>query len=123
MRIKKKYCPIKTLEELKNHKALYKKVLRKAQFEAELDMGVNPKSSDQADVSKLTASDFKYISRVCLRVEERLNDSCWIVNAIHEIENRLKPRTDSQKGIRYNDELFKGGRGILENYLEESDNY
>ncbi len=120
MRMKKKYRPIKTVDELKKHWTLYKKVLRIAQFESELDMGVNPKSSDQADVSRLTKADFKYISRVCLLVEKRLNDSSWIVNTIHEIENKFKPRSDSQKGIRYNDELFKAGRGILEDYLEEN---
>lgn len=117
------YRKIKTVQQLKSHKTLYKRVLRIAQFESEVDMGVNPKNFDQADVSALTASDFGYIAKVCALVEKRLNNPNWIVDTIHEIENKFKTKPERTRGIKFNDELFKANRGILESHLQEMDNH
>jgi hypothetical protein len=110
---------IRSLRQLKSDKALYRKVLRIAQFESEVDMGVNPKNSDQADVSALTESDFGYINKVCLLVERRMNNPKWILKTTKEIENKFGSQKNISRGIRFNDELYKGGRGILEDHLRE----
>lgn len=113
------YNPLQSINEFRNNKALYKKVLRIAQFQSEVDLGVNPKNSDQADVSSLSEVDFGYINKVCKLVETRLNDTKWLIKTIHEIKNKFKPTPESKRGVRYNDELYKPGRGILENYLKK----
>ena len=123
MRSKATYGHIRTVEELKKFVTLYKKVLRIAQFESEVDMGVNPKNQDQADVSALTESDFGYIGKVCILVEKRLNNTTWMVNTIYEIENKFKAKPDHTRGIRFNDELFKANRGILESHLQNMESH
>ena len=122
MRINTTYGPIRSVEELKTYKILYKKVLHIAQFESEIDMGVNPRNNDQADVSQLTETDSEYIGKVCRLVEKRLNDPQWLINVIHEIDNKFKAKKGTARGIRFNDELYKGGRGILEEHLKELEN-
>ncbi|ALO16606.1 hypothetical protein L21SP5_02986 [Salinivirga cyanobacteriivorans] len=119
MRENNPYNEIATAEALKHHEGLYEKVLNIAQFESELDMGVNPRNFDQADVSKLSERDAEYISKVCLLAEQRMSNSAWITNTLKAIERKFRSHSPTQKGIRFNDELFKGGRGILEHYLEE----
>lgn len=122
MEVNTSYGPIRSVEELKDHKILYKKILHVAQLESEIDMGVNPRNNDQADVSQLTETDFEYISKVCLLVEKRLNDSSWLINAIHQIDNKFKNNRGVARGIRFDDELYKGGRGILEEHMRQLEN-
>jgi flagella basal body P-ring formation protein FlgA len=117
------YRKIRSVQQLRKDANLYKKVLRVAQFESEVDMGVNPKNSDQADVSALTEADFGYIGKVCLLVEKRLNNSKWVIKTVDEIENKFKAKPSISRGIRYNDELFKANRGILEEHLHELENH
>ncbi len=122
MKRKSTHKEIKTLNELKKDEALFKKVLKVAQFESELDMGVNPKSTDQANTGYLTEKDFEYIKKVCILVEKRLKDSDWLTKTIKILEDRYKPEVKAAAGIRFDDELFKVGRGILESYLNELEN-
>ncbi len=125
MRENSLYSESITVEELKNHEGLYKKLLNIAQFESELDLGVNPKNFDQADVSKLSERDAEYISKVCLLAAKRMNNATWITNTLKAIERKFETHAQTQNGIRFDDELFKVGRGILEHYLEglEKENY
>jgi len=110
---------IKTIQELKDNGPLFKKIIKIAQFESELDLGVNPKNFDQAKAANLTENDFEYISKVCLLVEKRLRDPAWIRKTVDDIENLFKVKSGSIRGIRFDDELFKAGRGILETYLRD----
>lgn len=105
-----------TYEKLNLDEVLFKKVLRIAQYESELDLGVNPKKVEQANVAYLSEQDFEYIKRVCSRVEIRLNDPDWLCETIQKIENKSNLVFSKSRGIRFDDELFKTGRGILENY-------
>lgn len=113
---------LKTIEELKKDEILFKKVLRIAQFESELDMGVNPASFEQANVGYLSERDFEYIKKVCVLVEKRLRDSSWLSQTLDNIENKYATKQHTAGGIRFDDELFKVGRGILESYQRELDN-
>lgn len=113
------YSTIRTVEELKNYEALYNKVLKIAQFQSELDLGVNPKNFDQADVSNLSEKDADYIDKVSALVESRLNDTTWISSTLKAIEEQFRVHKEIHRGIRFDDELFKVGRGILENHLEK----
>jgi len=113
---------INNLNELKKDEALFKRVLKVAQFESEMDMGVNPKSTDQANTGYLTEKDFEYIRKVCKLVEKRLKDSKWLAKTIETVEDRYRPQVSPTRGIRFDDELFKVGRGILESYLNELEN-
>ncbi len=119
MKKKVRYSDIKSLEELKKHENLYKKVLKMAQFESEVDMGVNPKNVDQANISNLTEEDFGYINEVNDLVTRRLNNTDWLANKLQSIEDLFKSKPASYKGTKNNNELFKGGRGILEDHLKE----
>ncbi len=110
---------IERVQELKNDETLFKKVVKIAQFESELDLGVNPKSFDQAKVGNLTENDFEYIKKVCVLVEKRLRDPDWIRKTLGDIENLYKVKSSFIRGIRFDDELFKAGRGILETYLRD----
>jgi len=110
---------LKTLEKLKKNEALFKKVLRIAQFESELDMGVNPKDFEQAKVSYLTTSDFEYIKKVCALVEKRLRDSDWLEKTLDTIEHKFSTKNNPIGGLKFDNELFKAGRGILESYLKD----
>lgn len=119
MKRKVQYSDIKSLEELKNHNPLYKKVLKIAQFESEVDLGVNPKNVDQADISNLSEKDFDYINEVSTLVSQRLNNRVWLTRTLQSIEDLFKPKPASYKGTQNNNELFKGGRGILEHHLKD----
>lgn len=66
--------PIK-MEDLIQNEELLHKIVRVAQFESELDLGVNPSNKEQAHVNYLTEKDFEYIRRVSVLVEKRLLDS------------------------------------------------
>ena len=111
--------PLKTIEELRDNKALFKKVLKIAQFESELDMGVNPKSLEQAHVRYLTEDDFDYIRKVSALVEKRLLDADWLEKTLDRIATKYLVRKPIVGGVKFDDELFKVGRGILESYLKD----
>jgi hypothetical protein len=107
-------------ESLAQNEILLRKVIRIAQFESELDLGVNPTSSDQANTGQLTEQDFEYIQKVCVLVEKRLKDSNWLLRTLDSIDNKSAMNRDEIRGVRFDDELFKAGRGILESFLNES---
>ncbi len=113
---------LKAIEELKKDETLFKKILKIAQFESELDMGVNPSDFEQAHVRFLSEKDFEYIRKVCELVEKRLRDSNWLAKTLNKIENMYKVKSNTIGGIKFDDELFKVGRGILESYHKEIDN-
>ena len=119
--MKKEYTNIniKTIEELKENELLFKKVLKIAQFESELDMGVNPNNLEQANVKYLTEHDFEYIKKVSALVEKRLRNSDWLEKTLDIIENKFYAKKTTVVGIKFDNELFKVGRGILESYLIE----
>jgi len=110
------------LEALQNDEALLRKVIRIAQFESEVDLGVNPTNQSQANTGNLTEQDFEYIKRVCILVEKRLKDSVWLTNTLDEIENKSIYSRQRTRGVRFDDELFKAGRGILESVINEKYN-
>jgi len=110
---------LKTIEELKENEVLFKKILKIAQFESELDMGVNPQNLEQANVKYLTENDFEYIRKVSALVEKRLRDSNWLEKTLHVIEDKFFAKKPTIGGLKFDDELFKVGRGILESYLIE----
>jgi len=109
------------LEALQNDEALLRKVIRIAQFESEVDLGVNPTNQSQANTGNLSEQDFEYIKRVCVLVEKRLKDTKWLSSTLDEIENKSAPNRQRTRGVRFDDELFKAGRGILESFIK--DNY
>ena len=111
---------IKTLEELKKYDSLYREVLNIAESQSEIELGVNPKSVDQADVTVLSENDSEYINKVYRLVARRLSDTDWLIKTIKIIEAKFLASPDSIKGVRYDDELFKGGKGILDRYLFEN---
>jgi hypothetical protein len=111
---------IKTLDDVKQFEALYKEVLHIAEFESEVELGVNPKSLDQADVTYLSENDSEYIDKVYKLVSKRLNDDKWLIKTVKIIEERFLASPDSIKGVKYDNELFKGHKGILEDYLKEN---
>jgi len=110
------------LEALQNDEALLRKVIRIAQFESEVDLGVNPTNQSQANTGNLSEQDFEYIKRVCVLVEKRLKDSIWLTNTLDEIENKSTYSRQRTRGVRFDDELFKAGRGILESVINEKYN-
>lgn len=110
---------IRTIEELKNDEALFKKIIKIAQFESEMDLGVNPKDFDQAHVGYLTEDDFEYIDKVCMLVEKRLKDTNWLSKTLKNLEDLYDAKATTFRGIRFDDELFKAGHGILETHLKE----
>ena len=105
---------------LKNNEKLSKKLIQIAQHESELDLGVNPRDFEQANTSYLTKHDFEYIKKVCSLVETRLQDSNWITKTLVDIESKTIIRKTSVRGIRFDDELYKAGRGILESVLKDN---
>ena len=109
----------KRFEALASDQVLLKKVIRVAQFESELELGVNPSCFDQADTSYLTEKDFDYIRRVTVLVEKRLKNSDWLTKTLDEIDFKSVVKRESVRGVRFDDELFKAGRGILESFLKE----
>mgnify|MGYP000858755924 CR=1 FL=1 len=100
-------------------KLLLKKIIRIAQFESEIELGVNPSDFEQANTGNLTEQDFEYIRKICGLVEKKLSDSTWLKNKINEIENKETKKIIYSRGIRFDDELFKVGRGILESFIIE----
>ena len=107
---------MKRLQELKENDKLFKQVLKIAQAESEMAMGVNPTDRSQANVGLLNEGDFDYIEKICVIVDQRLRDCDWLEKTLDNIENKY---TRTMGGIRFDDELFKSGRSILENYLKE----
>jgi hypothetical protein len=107
-------------EALRNDELKLRKVIRIAQFESEVDLGVNPTSLNQANTGYLSEQDFEYIRRVCVLVEKRLKNPDWIIKTLDTIENRSALNRDSIRGVRFDDELFKAGRGILESFIDQS---
>ncbi len=110
---------LKIIKELKENEVLFKQVLNIAQFESELDMGVNPQNLEQANVGYLTEKDFEYINKVSNLVQNRLQNSDWLKKTLHTINNKFLPKKDPLVGVKFDDELFKIGRGILESYLKD----
>jgi len=108
------------IELLGNDEILLRKVIRIAQFESEIDLGVNPTSKNQAHTNYLSEQDFDYIKRVGGLVKKRLKDSNWLVKTLDSIENKVIPSNKTVRGVRFDDELFKAGRGILESFINES---
>jgi hypothetical protein len=108
------------IESLGRNEILLRKVIRIAQFESEIDLGVNPASLDQANTGYLTEQDFEYIKRVCVLVEKRLKDSNWLLKTLDSIDNKSAMSREVIRGVRFDDELFKAGRGILESFINES---
>lgn len=106
-------------ELLEGNEVLLRKVIRIAQYESELDLGVNPKSREQANTGYLSEKDFEYIKRVCVLVEKRLKDSHWLLKTIDSIHNKPVLKIQTLRGLRFDDELFKAGRGILESIIHE----
>lgn len=109
----------KRYEEIKNNEVLCRKLIRIAQFESEIDLGVNPSDFEQAHVGNLTEQDFEYIRKVCVLVEKRFQDSHWLAKTIETIEKKTEISPIIRRGVRFDDELFKAGRGILESFLKE----
>lgn len=105
--------------EFKDNELLLKQVIRIAQHESELELGVNPSDIEQAQTSYLTEADFEYISRICVIVERKLKDQEWLTKTIAELEGTAI-RKIPIRGIRFDDELFKAGRGILESFILEN---
>ena len=101
---------------------LSKTIIRIAQYESEIELGVNPSDFEQANTGNLTEEDFEYIRKIGVLVEKRLKDSDWLTKTINDIERKLVESYNPISGIRFNDELFKVGRGILENFLKEKYN-
>lgn len=108
------------IESLLNKEVLLRKVIRVAQAESEIDLGVNPSSFSQAKTGYLSEQDFEYIARVCALVEKRLKNPEWILETLDSIESKLIANKNTNRGVRFDDELFKAGRGILESFLDEN---
>jgi hypothetical protein len=102
------------LVELINNSNLYKEVKRIAYSESEIDLGVNPICNAQAKTSYLSERDFDYIAKVSRLVESRMSDNRWLNKTILLLKNN----SHSCKGIRFDDELYKPGRGILKSFLK-----
>jgi len=98
---------------------LCKKIIRYAQYEAEIELGVNPSDYSQADTSYLSEKDFEYIKRVEAIVEKKLKNFDWVNKTIDFIKGNQQAFNSPIRGIKYDDELFRAGRGILEYYLKE----
>ena len=109
-------------EAYKGDVLLSKTIIRIAQYESEIELGVNPSDFEQANTGNLTEEDFEYIRKIGVLVEKRLKDSDWLTKTINDIERKLVESYNPISGIRFNDELFKVGRGILENFLKEKYN-
>jgi len=109
-----------SIELLEKDDILLRKVIRFAQFESEVDLGVNPTSKSQAHTNSLSEQDFNYIDRVCVLVEKRLKDSKWLINAVELTLNKSVNNYQSVRGVKFDDELFKAGRGILETFYNEN---
>lgn len=112
----------KSFETYEGNKLLSKTIIRIAQYESEIELGVNPSDFEQANTGNLTEKDFEYIRRICVLVEKRLKDSDWLTKTIDDIEKKLMESYNPIRGIRFDDELFKVGRGILESFLKEKYN-
>src|SRR6056297_2662842 len=97
---------IKTVEELKKYDALYCEVLKNAQFESEIELGVNPQSVDQANVNYLSEEDSEYIEKVYRLVAKRLNDSKWLVKTLKTIKEKFLTSPKTIKGVTFDNELF-----------------
>lgn len=109
------------IESILENEVLSKKIIRIAQYESEIELGVNPSDFEQANTGYLTENDFEYIRKICDLVEKKLNEPNWLTTTINEIERKLVVKKRST-GIRFDDELFKVGRGILESFLIEKYN-
>ena len=80
---------------------------------------VNPNNLEQANVKYLTEHDFEYIKKVSALVEKRLRNSDWLEKTLDIIGNKFYAKKTTVVGIKFDNELFKVGRGILESYLIE----
>jgi hypothetical protein len=109
----------KRFAEIKTNETLFRKIIRIAQYESELDLGVNPSNFEQANVGNLTEKDFEYIRKVCVLVEKRFQNPHWLTKTVDAIEKKQEIKYYSRRGVRFDDELFKTGRGILETFLKE----
>lgn len=107
------------LSDLKTNEELLKKVIRIAEYESELDLGVNPSDFEQAKTRNLSEKDFEYIHKVTQIAEKRLKDEKWLIKTLKDIEKFEIVTHKTKRGIRFDDELFKVGRGILETFLME----
>lgn len=98
---------------------LCKKIIRYAQYEAEIELGVNPSDYSQADTGNLSEKDFEYIQRVEAIVEKKLKNFDWVDKTINFIKGDYNFLNSPIRGIKFDDELFRAGRGILEYYLKD----
>ena len=119
MRKKEKHGNQKRILDLINDDLLLKKVIGYAYYESELARGVNPKRQEQAHIGNFSESDFDYIHKVSRLVEKRLQSIQWIERTLDKIENQEAEFEIPVHGVRFDDELFKGGRDILRNHLFE----
>ncbi len=103
----------------KGIEVLCKKIIRIAQYESEIELGVNPSDFEQANTCYLTERDFEYINRVEALVEKKLKNLEWINATIDKIKGNAALFNYPLRGVKFDDELFRAGRGILENYLIE----
>jgi len=109
------------LESQERIALVMKKIIRIAQRESELELGVNPLNFEQANTGYLSEKDFEYIRRVMALVGNRLSNAEWLTKTIDDIEGNKVVNTKPLLGVRFDDELFKTGRGILESYLKEKE--
>jgi len=94
-------------------KELQNKIKLMAYADSERELGTNPANNEQASVGKLSRKDFDYISRVEALAQEKLNNPVWINNVKKRIDEKLSD-------IKFNDELYHSGKGILESHAKEN---
>lgn len=92
-----------------NRKNIEKDIIRLAYFESEIELGTNPRSITQAHPKNISVENFGYIDKVIANVEKKINDSKWLSSA----KIKLEDKKYNFSGIKFNDELYKPGRGIL----------
>ena len=94
-------------------KELQEKIKQIAYADSERELGTNPANNEQARVAKLSRKDFGYILTVEALAQKKLNDPAWIDDVKKRINKGLSD-------IKFNDELYHSGRGILESHARES---
>jgi hypothetical protein len=95
---------------------LQRKLRQMAYAEAEIDLGVNPSDEEQAEIYKLGKKDFGYVAKADALAREKLNNPDWVKRATEKINKEINRESS---GIKFNDELYHSGRGILESYNKE----
>jgi len=108
------------LSRLASDDSVLERIINRAYYESEMELGVNPKRFEQAHTANLSEKDFDYIRKVSSLAEKRLQDPEWLSDRLEKFENEEERITIPVPGIRYNDELFKGGRGILRRKISGS---